>query len=283
MTASATKPLAWPVDWKRSVKSVLPQWALNWREAQYYWRYGEIELHFLEFLCSIEKDSIDVGAHDGCYVHFLRKFSRHVYAFEPIPWMATDLERKFPHRVTVRTEALSSAAGTATLHMPSIDGHPIPGCSTISETASSIFSSSQDITVAVRTLDGVYAGDVGFIKIDVEGHELQVLEGAHETIDRCRPTLLVEALDRYSPGAVRGVAEFLERRRYEGFFLHRRGWLSIAEFDSASMQREEDYPDLTAPLAARDRVPAFVYNFIYLPAERSAAILPGLKDRAASL
>ena len=36
---------------KRAIKSILPQPVLNWREVQYYEKYGEIELHILEFLC----------------------------------------------------------------------------------------------------------------------------------------------------------------------------------------------------------------------------------------
>jgi hypothetical protein len=34
--------------------------------------------------------------------------------------------------------------------------------------------------------------DVSFVKIDVEGYELPVLEGAEKTIRRCRPLILVE-------------------------------------------------------------------------------------------
>jgi FkbM family methyltransferase len=283
VTASASRQSSWPLDWKRSVKSALPQWVRNWREAQYYLKYGEIEIHFLESLCTIDKDSIDVGAHDGCYVHFLRKFSRHVYAFEPIPWMAADLEKKFPHHVTVRPEALSRADGTATLHMPVVDGHFVPGCSTISEAAFSVYGGSKDISVPVRTLDGVYAGDVGFIKIDVEGHEIEVLDGARETIERCRPNLLVEVVERLSPDGVRTVTGFFQQRGYQGYFFHRWDLRPVSEFDVASMQREEDYPDLTATLDTRERAPRFIYNFIYLPAERSGSVLPRLKERIAQM
>jgi FkbM family methyltransferase len=281
LTAVASNPPAsWSSDWKRRVKSALPQWVQNWREAQYYLRYGELELHFLDVLCTLDRDSIDVGAHDGCYVHFLRKQSRHVLAFEPIPWMAADLVRKFPHRVTVRPEALSRADGSATLHMPVVNGHFVPGCSTISELASSTYGgNSRDLAVPVRTLDGVYAGDVGFIKIDVEGHEIEVLEGARETIARCRPNFLIEVVERLSPDGVRAVSAFLGQGGYEGFFAHRWRMLRAGAFDAASLQREEDYPDLTAPLSARDRAPRFVYNFIFLPGERVEATVPLLEAR----
>lgn len=45
----------------------------------------------------------------------------------------------------------------------------------------------------VRTLDSMALSDCALMKIDVEGMELDVLFGAHATIERCRPVLYVEA------------------------------------------------------------------------------------------
>lgn len=268
---------------RRTARAALPQWVRNWRQAQYYLKYGEIELHLLEFLCDSDKDAVDIGAHDGCYIHFLKRFSRHVYAYEPIPWMAADLSKKFTHGVTVKAEALSRSEGTCTLHIPMVQGTSVPGCATISDAAADIYDGAQDVRVPVRTLDGSFIGDAGFIKIDVEGHEESVLDGAQATIERCRPTLVLEAVERLAPGCVGRIAAFFRARGYDGFFQH--GWrlLPVENFDAATMQREEDYPDLTATLAVRERPPRFVYNFIYLPTESSKSLLPRLEHRLAHL
>ncbi len=37
---------------RQALRSLCPQALLNWREARFYGRYGEVELHLLEFLCS---------------------------------------------------------------------------------------------------------------------------------------------------------------------------------------------------------------------------------------
>ena len=50
----------------------------------------------------------------------------------------------------------------------------------------------QTIPVQVETVDSYNFQDVGFIKIDVEGYEKFVLEGAQQTIARCRPTIQLE-------------------------------------------------------------------------------------------
>ena len=57
---------------RQALRSFCPQAVLNWREARFYARYGEVELHLLEFLCRRDQDAIDVGANDGSYVHYLR-------------------------------------------------------------------------------------------------------------------------------------------------------------------------------------------------------------------
>src|SRR5512144_1215354 len=96
---------------RHALRALCPQPLLNWREARFYGRYGEVELHLLEFLCHREADAIDVGANDGSYVHYMRRYSRHVHAFEPMPGLAAALRRKFRHRVTVEEMALSDSKG----------------------------------------------------------------------------------------------------------------------------------------------------------------------------
>ena len=41
----------WLVRGKQTLRSICPQPILNWRETQFYARFGEVELHLLQFLC----------------------------------------------------------------------------------------------------------------------------------------------------------------------------------------------------------------------------------------
>jgi FkbM family methyltransferase len=56
--------------------------------------------------------------------------------------------------------------------------------------------SQQLVEVPKRTLDGYNFEDVDAIKIDVEGSELLVVQGAKDTIDRCRPSVQVEIVPK---------------------------------------------------------------------------------------
>src|SRR5258707_8955672 len=88
---------------RRTLRSFCPQAVLNWREARYYARYGEVELPPLEFLCRRDRDAIDVGANDGSYLHYLRRYAPQVIAFEPMPALAHILRRKVPPPVLLQS------------------------------------------------------------------------------------------------------------------------------------------------------------------------------------
>lgn len=67
---------------------------------------------------------------------------------------------------------------------------------------------------------------VDFIKIDVEGSELEVLRGASETIARCSPVILAECLEKTEPSASleaqERIAPFFRERGYRMFWLRSR-------------------------------------------------------------
>lgn len=273
---------------KRHLRAICPQPFLNWREARFYAKYGEVELHVLPYLCRPEMDAIDVGANDGCYVHFLKKYARRVYAFEPISWLAGDLRRKFQN--DIRTEsvvisdvALSRSSGSSVLRVPIIDGVLVHGCSSVTQAAISKYPEAEEIQIRMEPLDRIYSGELGFMKIDVEGHEEAVLEGARETIDRWQPRLQVEAEETIAPGSVARVAAFLRGLGYRGYFIFRHQLKPIEQFDRQSMQNPANYPDLKAGLHQRERFGRYIYNFLFFPRGERGDTLRRIRQRIASL
>jgi FkbM family methyltransferase len=268
---------------RQALRELLPRPLLNWREARFYGRYGEVELHLLEFLCQGDADAIDVGANDGSYVHYMRRYSRHVFAFEPMPGLADGLRRKFPRGVTINEIALSDYSGTTELRMPVVDGVVVTGCSTISTGASATYPDYEGIDVPMDRLDNIYRGHAAILKIDVEGHELSVLRGAIETIRRCQPRVLVELLETLAPNCIEEARTYFERLGYRGYFVHEGELKPIERFSVAEMQNPANLPDLTAPLQARQRFGRFIYNFIFLPPQEPDLTLWRMKERLREL
>lgn len=155
--------------------------------------------------------AVDVGAHVGLFSYPLSHEFAQVIAFEPMPEHRDCFLRNMEGRDnwTLHPVALGPEAGEAAVRTrtegssgdtgvePSGDGH----------------------RVEMRTLDSYGLIDVDFVKIDCEGYELLVLRGAVETLQRCRPVVLVEqkpetgGADRYGIGVTDGV-RFLERLGY---------------------------------------------------------------------
>jgi FkbM family methyltransferase len=268
---------------RQRVRSLFPQSVLNWREARFYGRHGEVELHLLEFLCRRDQDAIDVGANDGCYVHYLRRHARQVIAFEPMPSLARMLRRKFRRGVVVESMALSDTAGTVSLRMPVVDGVVVTGCSTVSSAASATYPAHRAIEVPMDRLDSVYGGEVGFIKIDVEGHEQAVLDGAIETIRRCRPRMLVEVDERLASGGLARAKAYFRDLGYLGYYVEAGRLEPIERFSTERLQNPANLPDLTAPLQQRKRFGRYIYNFIFLPPGEPTETLHRLTDRLCQL
>jgi FkbM family methyltransferase len=234
-----------------------------WLEEAYFRRKGEKELFLVEYLCRPQQDAIDVGGNIGCYSLFMRKYASRVYSFEPVPWMAEELVRKFGDSVIVRQIALSSSAGTAQLHIPMVGDRLVTAMSSLSAAKS---SSGQDITIQAERLDEVYEGQVGLIKIDVEGHEEAVLEGARRTITRCRPRLLIEIEDRHAPGARERIVAFFESLDYSAYFFQGGTMQDIANFDPGTMQ------DLS-----NTNKTMYINNFIFIPNEDVFSVMNNIK------
>jgi hypothetical protein len=75
-------------------------------------------------------------------------------------------------------------------------------------------------------------GDVGFVKIDVEGHELDVLAGLSGLLAKCRPNLLIEIGSAQRGGSLVEVRRRLDPLGYISLRLDDRGLLKALATDA---------------------------------------------------
>lgn len=136
---------------------------------------------------------VDVGANVGSILNAIVQAAprgEHV-AFEPVPWLASDLRVKFP-AVEVHEAAVCDKAGEATF----VVLRDRPAQSGLKATLPSNLGGcvQEAITVQTVRLDDVL-GDgppPQFIKIDVEGGELPALRGADAVLAEAKPLLAFE-------------------------------------------------------------------------------------------
>ncbi|MBF0249125.1 MAG: FkbM family methyltransferase [Alphaproteobacteria bacterium] len=215
-------------------------------------RKGEAELRILPFLADPARVAVDAGANKGVYTYWLERLSRHVHAFEPNPKMFDVLRRGAGPNATVHYAALSDTTGQLALRIPETGKgrYSNQGASLNHDKVGERYG---EVMVDTFRLDDQNLGPVGFLKIDVEGHEMEVLDGARQTIERDRPALLIEMEQKHTKRPIEDDLARVEALGYRTLYLHRGVLKDGTDFDGDFHQRGvEDWAD-------------YVFNFIFLP------------------
>lgn len=235
--------------------------AERWRARRQFWKSlhetGEWELKELPLYVPKERLAIDVGGNIGIYTYHMRRLARAVITFEPNPLYAARL-RSIGLGRRLEEVALSDRAGAAELRVPMWEGREDPGMASLETGAVPEAILARTVRVPLRRLDDYVLAPIGFIKIDVEGHEESVLAGALDTIRRDRPTLLIEIEQRHNPGGLDRIRRLLTG--YDGFFFANGQRRPLSEFDPAVHQKDED---LDSACKARRSSP-YVNNFLFV-------------------
>lgn len=229
-------------------------------------RTGERELAFLPALARAGSLALDVGANRGVYARRLGRLCPRVVACEPQPRLAARLAAATPDNVVVLPVALSDTAGETTLRVPTVGRFVAHTRGTLEGVDG---TSHAEVTVLRLRLDDLGLDDVGFVKLDVEGHELEVLEGGIETFRRSRPRLLVEC-DTALGARPADVSRCLAEDAYVGWFHFDGELLPVPEFDARTHQ-----PERKAVGGQRPRARAT--NFMFLPEEEAPAVLDAIR------
>ncbi|MFN9369441.1 MAG: FkbM family methyltransferase [Planctomycetia bacterium] len=158
------------------------------------WEQDIVELFARHFQPG--RNVVDAGANLGLHSIALAKLARrgeHVYAFEPHPEIFPLAEYNCREYPQVRCINRAASDRASRFYMSSIlDWDNAGGCG--------LSCDEQNGSYAVESvsIDSLGLDNVGLMKIDVEGHELDCIEGAAETIRRDKPTLIVEILGGHS-------------------------------------------------------------------------------------
>ena len=182
--------------------------------------FGEYETELVKEIVKPGAVVIDVGANIG---YFTLLFSRlageggKVYAFEPDPknheLLLKNLDVNKVGNTTAVKKALSNKTGKTKLFLDQLN------LGDMSMAAGNIDNPAGFLEVETITLDEYLAGEqekrVDFIKIDVQGAEALVIEGAEKTIKTAKPKILLE----FWPWGLRNLGSDPEAllRRIEGY------------------------------------------------------------------
>ena len=190
----------------------------------------EDEYLALPDLCNKDLISIDVGMFRGVYSFLLSKYSKSVIGYEANPIMYKYLEKnlkKIVKKIEIYNVALSNRTGNVYIKIPfrnksilksNFEDYYEGGLATIHPDNELEQKSFEKFTTKCNILDNFKFNEkIGFIKIDVEGHEQFILEGAVNTINKDKPNLLIEIEKKHRSDSVEKTFKYLKNLGYDAY------------------------------------------------------------------
>ena len=230
---------------------------------------NEAESVLIRHLLEPKQVFVDVGVHIGYFVLLAAKYGRHVYAFKPNPSSFACLQRNRSLNPTLVQKldclmvALGDTRGTLTLYTSPSD----PSLASLKP-----IETSDPVTevVKVDTLDRVLeAIPIHFIKVDVEGAEIDVLDGARGHISSTLPIVICELFEVFQQRfghTCRDIVSFFTEYGYQDLRIE-----TSAHEDDAVKLTELDVTTLST---------TEVNNGLFVPADRVAEVMRRLNRDA---
>jgi len=208
--------------------------SIRWRKQQWEPGIGKLVSGIAKELDNqnVQGWFFDVGANVGLYTWRVREVCplRNILAFEPDPEniMLLEMTHKDANlqNLEICKSALSNVDGevsffqdTLTSATGCIEGKDKPWVEQY------LNGSSNEISIKTRTIDSVVLDDKtpSLIKIDVEGHEVEVLQGGKNTLLRAKPLLIIESF----PPKQKTVLSLLQELGYKSVDADRHSPLNL--------------------------------------------------------
>ena len=210
------------------------------------------EMIYVDKILNKKRCFVDIGANVGIYSYYYMNRFEKIIAFEPLIKYCK-LNSLKSKKIIIHNCAISDKQGETMLYTPVKKGIEVPSNSSLNK----IGYDCVENLIKIKTLDEFNLTDVDLIKIDVEGHEAKVLNGALDTIKRNKPILIIEIEHRHTRGQINEFFEMITNLKYKGFFLKNKKLLKIEDFSINIDQKQ----------FLKNNIPmkGYINNFIFIP------------------
>ena len=223
-----------------------------------YAKYRSPELNLISNLVKKNQNSIDIGANLGLFAFFMSRASKHVFAFEPNPYPLENLKDLVDSNVTILPIALGNNDGPVEIKIPH---HRKGWSSNGASLASKEINDGKILNIQCRKLDSLNIENIGLIKIDVEGFEIEVIRGAKDTILKNKPVMIIENEIVHTKDT-NELFTIMNEFGYDKYICNPIGKLEkIGNFSVEENQKN----------AIRNLDIDYIQNFIFIPKEKYSA------------
>ena len=232
-------------------------------------RFPEAEMALLQELHGRPIDvAVDVGAAMGGYAWILNRKSRRVIAFEPGKVHADFLSlAMLGTRIELVRSAVGSSEGNVTMFTPGSDTNALHSATLSSDNPVTQTPDTTKVEVPQVTLDNFLSANLkpsqsfDFLKVDVEGYEQAVFEGAMGQIQKHHPLIFCEIEKRHNANFVQ-IFQILRDAGYVSY-IYLKG--EIQRFDGDEIDHFQKEADLQYRLSPnyQSQHGQYVNNFIF--------------------
>jgi len=218
---------------------------------------------------------VDVGVNIGYHFEqFIRFPDCRIVGFEPQRILFNNLCNwlnevfsgvEWPDYIELYNVALSNFVGRTLIRVPIVNGdmcHPggsITKPFDVNQTLENEQVKLLTHWVQVTTLDAQKLDNVTYLKIDAEGAEQEIIEGAADTIARWKPIIDIELEEVHRAGCLQTVSNQLYAHGYIGYFICEEQLTNLTHFDPARHQVCED-----SGIGATRRKDPYIFDFQFI-------------------
>lgn len=239
---------------------------------RFFWsriHFPEAEMQFLTKLRADAIDvSVDVGAALGGYAWILNRKSRRVIAFEPGSTHADFIARGLVGtNIELERKAVGKCDGTVPMYTPGNDTNARHSATLSKKNPVTLSDGTQVIDVPIISLDTFLVSRMrpderlDFLKVDVEGYELDVFEGARARIASDLPIILCEIEARHNDRYAE-VFELLRTLGYASYIFDGRRFKVFEGNDISPLQQDDDLAQRLSP-EYRPGQSKYINNFLF--------------------
>lgn len=204
---------------KEKLKKIIRKLPFDFNRSQ---KYDKMTMKIMKIVLEPDSTFVDIGCHKGEFLQEALRFApegKH-YAFEPIPELNLQLQKRLGKYCEISSFGLSNRRGSSSFQYVKSN----PSFSGIKQRTYPKQEQVEEITIKIDLLDNqlTNAKRIDLIKIDVEGAELEVLEGSTYTIAKHLPVIIFEhvkeAAEAYEVDADKSF-DFFESVNYNLYTL----------------------------------------------------------------
>lgn len=161
----------------------------------FFLKHLDYEMFYVNKILKKRRRFIDIGSNVGLWTYFFTNKFKYIEAFEPFQNISfrINLLDSNKTKINLYNCGLSNRTNKQKIYIPMMNDVLVHSAASFNK----LETKTKSILIDLNKLDNYHFNDVDLIKIDVEGYESNVIDGAKKTIMKFKPIIVAEIEQRH--------------------------------------------------------------------------------------